>query len=134
MRGIDTNVLLRYLTCDDPSQSAIARRVIESAERDGQRLFVPCVVLCELAWTLRGPRYRHTPAAIVSVLERILETPLFEIESRDTVVAAVTAYREGSADFADFVIGEAARRAGCADTVTLDRKLSSHAGFTLLGE
>ena len=132
MRGVDTNLLVRYLTFDDPEQSPLVQSFFEHAEESGERLFVAAVVLCELAWTLRGPRYRYDQPSIVAALERILQMPLFSIENRGVVVSSVAAYREGRADFADFVIGEAGARAGCSDTVTLDRRLSEHLGFTLL--
>jgi predicted nucleic-acid-binding protein len=31
MRGMDTNILVRYLTADEPRQCAAAERVIENA-------------------------------------------------------------------------------------------------------
>ncbi len=54
MRGVDTNVLLRFITFDDPEQSPAAQRFIEGSEEKGERLFIAIVALCELAWTLRG--------------------------------------------------------------------------------
>ena len=132
MRGVDTNVLLRYITYDDPEQSPRAQRFIEHSEAVGERLFVAVAAVCELAWTLRGPAYRYDRPAIAAVVERLLETPLFEVESHDGVAQAIAAYREGTADLADFVIGRAGARSGCTDTVTLDRRLARHAGFTLL--
>ena len=47
MKGLDTNVLARYLTQDDAKQSKVATSLIEglSPEQPG---FVSKVVLCEL--------------------------------------------------------------------------------------
>jgi predicted nucleic-acid-binding protein len=132
MRGVDTNVLLRFITFDDPEQSPAAQRFIEGSEDEGERLFIAVVALCELAWTLRGPGYRYDRHSIAAVVERLLEMPLLEIETRDVVVRALSAYREGTADFADFVIGEAGARRGCSDTVTLDRRLARLDGYTLV--
>ena len=69
MVGLDTNVLVRYLTRDDESQWQQAKEVIES----GQLCFIANIVLCELVWVLRGKPYRthlgstHKPAALASV-------------------------------------------------------------------
>jgi len=132
MRGVDTNVLLRFITFDDQVQSPLAESFFERAEQENERLFVATVVLCELVWTLKGPRYRYDNPSIVAVLQRITEMTLFEVESRQIVQRAVAEYRESNADFADFLIGQAGSAAGCTDTVTFDRRLSHHAGFSLL--
>ena len=50
--GVDTNILVRLLTGDDPAQVSAAERFVTtqlSPERCG---FVSMVVVCELAWTL----------------------------------------------------------------------------------
>jgi predicted nucleic-acid-binding protein len=133
MRGVDTNILLRYITQDDPEQCMQANRFIDGCDAEGERLFVSVIVICELAWTLRGPRYRYDVPSIAATVKRLLEIPLFEIESREMVRLALSDYQEGRADLADFMIGCSARRAGCSDTVTLDRRLAEHDGFTLLG-
>ena len=41
-------------------------------------------------------------------------------------------FRPGRADFADYLLGWQSLSAGCADTVTFDRKLNGAAGFALL--
>ena len=54
MIGLDTNVLLRYLTQDDPKQAERANNLILSQctlQEPGQ---ISLVVLCELVWVLRG--------------------------------------------------------------------------------
>jgi predicted nucleic-acid-binding protein len=48
--GLDTNILVRYLTKDDEKQWKQAAEIIES----GEQCFVANIVLCELVWVLRG--------------------------------------------------------------------------------
>ena len=52
MRGLDTNVLVRYLTADDAKQTALAEKLLEQASERDQPLFIPVLVLCELVWVL----------------------------------------------------------------------------------
>jgi predicted nucleic-acid-binding protein len=52
MIGLDTNVLVRYLTHDDPAQFAKAAAVIDAAAERGEQLLVNTSVLCELVWVL----------------------------------------------------------------------------------
>lgn len=132
MRGLDTNLLVRYLTRDDRAQFALASRLFEGSEATGERLFINTITLCELVWTLRGRRYAFDREAIVSALEKLLATPLLEVQARDQVWEALAEYREGGADFADYLIGRENASAGCRDTVTFDTHLAGTPGFAVL--
>ena len=57
MRGLDTNVLVRFLTADDPEQAEAALRLVEIADSTGERLHISNIVLAELVWVLRGGCY-----------------------------------------------------------------------------
>ena len=133
MRGLDTNVLVRYLTRDEASQFATASELIEGAERRGERLYVNVVVLCELTWVLRGSRYRLTRSNIAETVEKLLDIPLFEVESRDQALAALDDYRAGEGDFAGYLIGRQNLAAGCQDTATFDTHLAGCGTFEVLG-
>ncbi len=132
MRGIDTNVLVRYLTDDDPKQSPLARELIQGAEDEGERLYINTIVVCELCWTLRGKRYGYDRPTIAAALVKMLDARVFEFESRSLVARATEAYRLGRADFADYLIGLANDRAGCEKTATFDRRLESLGEFAIL--
>ena len=129
MKGLDTNVLVRFLTADDRTQSAASKKVIESFEATGERLHVSPVVLVELVWVLRGARYNLPREAIATALDGLLATEVFEIADRDLVRRAVNRYRSGPADFSDNLIGELDQRAGCVSTLTFDRTLARAEGF-----
>jgi predicted nucleic-acid-binding protein len=120
--GLDTNVLVRYLTQDDPRQSRRAAALVAEAVADGQRLFVSAVVLCELVWVLRGA-YSLDRSTIALALDRILATAQIEVDQKDVIRAALEDYREGAGDFADYVIGRRGREAGCEKTATFDQRL-----------
>ncbi len=132
MRGLDTNILVRYFTADDPVQAPIARSLLETAEDEGDRFFISLVVLCELCWTLRGRPYSFDRLEIVTVIGRILNTRLFEVQERDLVRRALADFHRGPADFADYLIGWLSHSAGCSDTVSFDGKLDGTEGFSIL--
>ena len=129
MRGLDTNVLVRFLTADEPAHAEASRRLVEAAELEGERLHVSTLVLVELVWVLRGARYGFSRAEVAEVLEALLESTVFEIQDRDLVRSATGAFRTGPADFSDYLIGELDRRAGCISTLTFDRRLLTTQGF-----
>jgi predicted nucleic-acid-binding protein len=50
MNGLDTNVLVRYLTRDDPAQYRAAKSFLESACTQEEPGYINAIVLCELVW------------------------------------------------------------------------------------
>ena len=131
MVGIDTNVLVRYLTQDDPKQSAIATRFIEeglSAENPG---FVSAVTLCEIAWVL-AMSYGADRKGIRKTVENLLATKQLVIERAELVWKALRASEGAPADFSDALIGQLAIAHGAQKTVTFDRTAARLPGFELL--
>jgi predicted nucleic-acid-binding protein len=132
VRGVDTNLLLRYVTRDDAQQARIVDELFAQAEAAGERLHITIVVLCELIWALRSRPFRHERRDVVRVVEGLLGTALFELQERDLVRKALADFRDGEGDFADYLIGWQNAAAGCLDTVTFDRALEPCARFSVL--
>ena len=131
MRALDTNVLIRFVTVDDANQAAVVERLFAECHRNREHLFISIPVLCELVWVLKTG-LRQTKAQVMMVIDRLVEDDLFQIEQQTLVAKALDLYRQGRADFADYLIGELGSHAGCRETVTFDRALKNAAGFTLL--
>jgi predicted nucleic-acid-binding protein len=131
VRGLDTNILVRLFTGDDPDQARKAEAFLEETEEEGGRLHVSSVTLCELAWVLRS-RYRMSRQEISLALQSLLDVTILEVQDRDLVRRALDDFISGSASFPDYLIGWQNWHAGCKDTLTFDRTLSEYAGFTLL--
>ena len=131
MTGLDTNVLVRYLTEDDPVQSRRAADCLATVTARGGRCFISALVLCELSWVLRGA-YDVSKADLITTLDQILATSQFVIGDKDIIRRGLDAYRGGRADFADYVIGAVHAEAGCERTVTFDRRLRHAVGVQAL--
>ncbi len=131
MRALDTNVLIRYVTNDDAIQAEAVERLFAECHRNREYLFISTPVMCELVWVLKNG-LRQTRADIVKVVDNLLEDGLFRIEHESLMVATLDRYRQGRADFPDYLIGELASAAGCRDTVTFDKALKGAPGFTIL--
>lgn len=128
MIGLDTNVLLRYLTQDDPGQSKKATELIETRLTEEYPGFVSVVVMAELAWVLERS-YRLGPASIAACIERILQTDVLVVENEQQVFAGMIALKKGRGSFADALIVALGTRAGCANTLTFDRKALRLPGY-----
>lgn len=132
MIGLDTNVLVRHLTQDDPVQSPLASAFIEqnlSADTPG---VIGHLVLAELAWVL-ARAYGYTREQVADALHAILTCREFRVETPDEAILALDDYRKGSADFADCLIGRHHRRLGASCTASFDRKAAQSPLFRLLG-
>lgn len=129
MIGLDTNVLIRYLTHDDPVQAARAARLIDHAEPAG--LFLSSIVLCEMVWVLESG-YRYDRSDIAATIEQILRTTQFEFEDKELLWAALTDYQLEKGDFSDYVVARSAQSSGCQHTATFDRALRNSRLFRLV--
>ncbi len=131
MNGLDTNVLVRYLTQDDPKQAALANRLIEEAAAKEEKILLHPLVFCELIWVLETA-YGFLKTDILKVLEKILRTAEFEIWEKDLLWLALADYRSGKGDFSDYYLGRANERAGAKITLSFDTALKGEPRFQVL--
>ena len=131
MIGLDTNVLVRYLTQDDPPQFARAAAFIDAASEREEQFLINAPVLCELVWVL-ATVYEYSREEIGQALEQIFTTAQFEIERLDEARQALGDFRSSKADFSDALIGRINRSLGAKHTVTFDRDLKAVETFRLL--
>lgn len=131
MIGLDTNIMVRYLTQDDPDQSRKAAHEIEKGLSAGEMFFIADIVMCELVWVLETA-YGYDRREIVPVLENILRTRQFLFENKDLLWQSLADYRTKKGDFADHLIGRAGHRAGCRETLTFDAGLRDNPAFRVL--
>jgi predicted nucleic-acid-binding protein len=130
MIGLDTNILVRYLTQDDPGQSPRATELIERRLTDDNPGFISVVAMTETVWVLERA-YRFSNVRIAEVIERLLQTSVLVVENEAEVFAAMTVLQEGSGSFADALIGELGDGAGCSVTLTFDQKAARLRNFGL---
>ena len=94
MKGIDTNVLVRFLVKDDVRQARRARKVMESGP-----IRIPKSVLLETEWVLRYT-YELERVAVNQALAKICGLPQVTVEDASRVAQALSWHADGF-DFAD---------------------------------
>jgi predicted nucleic-acid-binding protein len=94
MIAFDTNLLVRTVVADDPTQVAIVQELIKQYS-----IFISRTVLMETEWVLRSV-YMKTPADILGFFRALLQVDNTEIENSIEVGYALDWYGLG-ADFAD---------------------------------
>jgi predicted nucleic-acid-binding protein len=131
MIAVDTNVLVRFLVRDDEAQFARASALFGRAQRADEAVFVPTIVLCEVAWVLQRA-YRVPKPELVDVLVELVRARHIELESPTEVNRAIAAFEAGRGDFADYLIREQALAAGCDSLATFDLAVKGEAGFSMV--
>ena len=122
MRAVDTNVLVRLITRDDPRQSAAAESYVEKGA------WVSVLVLTEATWVL-STVYELTPREIARTIEMLLNHRDLVLQDAETVVEALELFREKPAlGFSDCLILHLARKAGHLPLGTFDRNLAKVEG------
>jgi predicted nucleic-acid-binding protein len=131
MIGLDTNVLVRYLTQDDALQSSKATDLIERTLTESEPGYISIVAMVETIWVLERT-YEFSATDISVVIERMLQAPVLTVESEQEVFTAMVALKERRASFSDALIGALGAKTGCSRTVTFDRRAARLGSFQLL--
>ncbi|MCP3736105.1 type II toxin-antitoxin system VapC family toxin [Sphingomonas sp. RP10(2022)] len=95
MKAIDTNVIARYVTNDDPVQSPIATAVLANP------CYISDTVLLEAAWLLAS-RYRFGRALLAETLSDLIELLTVAVSDAGLIRWAIERFADG-ADFADMM-------------------------------
>ena len=129
MIGLDTNVLIRYFTQDDPIQSARATAWIEERLTPENPGFISVIARAETVWVLERT-YHMTDQGIPSAVEKLLQANSLVVENEQQIFTAMIALRENQGSFADVLTGGLGVKAGCSGTIAFDRKALRLSGFS----
>jgi predicted nucleic-acid-binding protein len=114
MIGVDTNIVVRLLTGDDPAQSVKAKAVFKKHD-----ILIPETVILETEWVLRHA-YGFEPAAIHQAFSKLCGLPNIILHNPHRILTALQWYAEGM-DFADALHLAASQE--CRTFLTFDQKL-----------
>ncbi|OSM06139.1 PIN domain-containing protein [Magnetofaba australis] len=128
MIGLDTNVLVRFLTWDEPTQAQQATQYIQQHCTPQTPGRITLIVICELVWVLRSA-YEISHGDILDTIERIANAAYFDVERIDLLRAALVQARENTLDLPDCLIALSNQQAGCRHTITLDKHAAKHNPF-----
>ncbi len=117
MRAVDTNVLVRLMTRDDPRQVALAEAFVAGGA------WVPYLAVAEASWVLESV-YECDAAAVATAIEMLLNHAQLSVQEAEVVAAALARFREHQrVSFSDCLMVQVARKAGHTPLGTFDRAL-----------
>lgn len=95
MKAVDTNIVIRYITDDDPVQSPIATKVLSGP------CYVSDTVLLETAWLLSS-RYDFGRTLLAATLADLIRLPTITVSDPAWIAWAIERFAKG-ADLADMI-------------------------------
>ena len=117
MRAVDTNVVVRLVTRDDPRQTARAEAFVAKGA------WVSHIVLVEVIWVL-GSVFELAHKQLVTAIDMLLNHRDLVLQDPEVVSAALARFRRRPRlGFSDCVVLEAARKAGHIPLATFDKEL-----------
>jgi predicted nucleic-acid-binding protein len=114
MRAVDTNILVRLVTRDDPEQVKAAEAFISAGA------WISHLVLAETVWVLSAV-YKLQAPELATVIDMLLSHKHLTIQDAEVVGRALARYRKKPpVEFSDCLVLEIARKAGHLPLGTFD--------------
>ncbi len=130
MKGIDTNILIRFLVGDDKQQTQKVYNIFKKTELDKKELFVPLLVMLELIWVLESV-YEISRTDILDSISELLLMPILNFEHQSALQQFSNAAQGNKYDLSDLLIAYSAKEQGCEAVITFDKKASKLKLFEL---
>lgn len=130
MKGIDTNILIRFLIGDDELQAKKVYKIFKKAESEKNELFVPLLVMLELIWVLESV-YEIPRTDILEVISELILMPILKFEHQSALQRFTHAAQGNKYDLSDLLISHSAKAQGCETVITFDKKASKFTLFEL---
>jgi predicted nucleic acid-binding protein len=102
---IDTDVIIRLLTGDDPEKQAAATALFEQVEQGTLTVTAPDTVIADAVYVLSSPRLYHLARSEVrELLMALVHLPHFQVQNRLAISRALELYGSSKLDFGDVLI------------------------------
>jgi predicted nucleic-acid-binding protein len=99
---IETDVLIRFLTGDDPVKQAQAAELLQSMEAGKLVVEAPVTVIADAVYVLASPRlYRRSRVQVQALLSPIVRLSGFKLAERPAVLRALELHAATRLDFGD---------------------------------
>lgn len=96
----DTNIFLRFILKDVPSQAKVAKKLFQDARLQKVNVFVPQIIIFEIQFIL-SKYYSFSRNSIAEKIEKIVLAPFYFVQDRQSLLTAVDIYREKNISFVD---------------------------------
>lgn len=128
---VDTDVIIRLLTGDDPQKQAAAKALFEQVEQGTLTISAPDTVIADAVFVLSSPRLYSLPRTqVAALLTTLVRLPHFHVQQRKTVLRALELYAAINLDFGDVMILAAMEQAQSQVLYSYDKGFDRMATIT----
>ena len=118
---VDTDVIIRLLTNDDPQKGEAAAALFKQVESGKLTLAAPDTVIADAVYVLASPRLYNKPRQEVrELLLPLVRLPGFRVRNRRSVLRALDLYATTNLDFGDVLIAASMEIAGSQTVYSYD--------------
>ena len=118
---IDTDVIIRLVTGDDPAKQAHAAQLLQDVENGKLMVRAPVTVIADAVFVLCSKRLYNLPRPqAAAALTRLVIIPGFRVDRRRTVIAALSLFGSTRLDFGDCMLVASMRETGAAILYSYD--------------
>ena len=108
MKGIDTNILIRFLIGDDKQQAKTVYNLFKQVELNKTELFIPLLVMLELIWVLESV-YEIPRTEILDSISDLLLMPILKFEYQSVLQQVINTGQNNKYDLSDLLIAQSAK-------------------------
>jgi predicted nucleic-acid-binding protein len=130
MKGIDTNIIVRFLVGDDEQQAKTVYNIFKKTETNKNELFVPLLVILELIWVLDSA-YEVSREDILQSISELLLMPILKFQHQSVLQLFIQSAQRNRYDLSDLLIACCAKVQGCETVLTFDKKASKFSLFEM---
>jgi predicted nucleic acid-binding protein len=128
---IDTDVIIRFLTGDDPEKQAAATALFEQVEQGLLTIQAPDTVIADAVYVLSSPRLYHIVRSdIQEMLAALVRLPQFHVQNRWSILQALDLYASTKLDFGDALIIASMQQQGSQVLYSYDTDFDRMKGIT----
>jgi predicted nucleic-acid-binding protein len=131
MKALDTNILVRFLTRDEPDVYTAIHAFLENTRKKEEQLLIVVPVLLETIWVLRSI-YRYKREDIIAAIELLFSLDCLIFESAPVIKKWFKLAKTCTQDLPDLLIGLIAKNKGAEYTLTLDKKAAKNSLFRMM--
>ena len=129
IKGLDANILLRFLTNDIPDQALRCEKLLDEIQEGNALVFLADITLADVVWTLE--KYYQLPREdIRHALTRIIELKGLQLSNKSQALTALNYYVEKNADWTDAFMAAQLIAKGIKEIYSYDKHFTRFEALT----
>lgn len=127
-RVIDANIILRFLTNDNPEKASACEALLLRVEPGQEEVFLPDLVIADIVWTLEK-FYQVDKSRIREMIIPILAAKGMTCTSKGRVLLALEKYAKKNVDWTDAFVAAQMMECGYEEIYSYDRDFDKLPGM-----